>query len=70
MVTLAMTLENGSGTDFQASQCFSMDLDTATAAAADAATAADARCVHSLTSLVTEQSLEHCSLSLFEFFRG
>ena len=34
---------NGSGTDFGASQCFPMDLDTA----ADAAAAAAARCVHS-----------------------
>ena len=41
MVTLAMTLGNGSGTDFQASQCFSMDLDTAADADADVAV----RCV-------------------------
>ena len=40
IVMLAMTLGNGSGTNFGASQCIPMDLDPATAAAADA------RCVY------------------------
>ena len=48
MMTLPLMLGNGSGTDFQASQCFSMDVAAAAAATADAATAAAARCVHSL----------------------
>ena len=39
-----MTLQNGSGTHFGASQCISMDL----AADAPAAAAADARCGYSL----------------------
>ena len=38
----------GRGVDFGVSQCFPMDLDAATAAAADADAATAARCVHSL----------------------
>ena len=34
IVTLILALENGSGTDFGASQCIPMDLDAAAAAAA------------------------------------
>ena len=60
-LTLGLTLGNGGGVDFQASQCIPMDPDAWVDAAADA----DARCVYARSVSQAEEILGRKSLSEF-----